>query len=215
VSLLTFYDFIALIIPGTALLIGLALLFDVGSLRPLLVPEDLGAFGAHLVIAYMAGHTLQALGNLIEGLYWRAWGGTPTDWPITAPKRSDHKTAVDTLARLTGVKAPKAGKKTEWRSIVSAARAALYAKDVADRLQVFNATYGMFRGIVAALVIIAAIGWMSRQVSPLVLYPTIFVIAVACLYRMHRFAVHYAGELFSTAKAILPSIEKKGAKNGG
>jgi hypothetical protein len=39
-----------------------------------------GDLGLFLVIAYVAGHLTQAVGNVLESLWWRAWGGWPTDW---------------------------------------------------------------------------------------------------------------------------------------
>ena len=33
-----------------------------------------------MVLAYVVGHLIQALGNLIEQLFWALQGGMPTDW---------------------------------------------------------------------------------------------------------------------------------------
>jgi hypothetical protein len=42
-----------------------------------------GQFGIFLLLSYAAGHFIAALGNVLESVLWRAFGGMPSDWVTT------------------------------------------------------------------------------------------------------------------------------------
>ena len=61
----------------------------------------------------------------------------------------------------------------------------------------------------AALIIIAIVGVFSSQINKWILYPVLTVLILLTLYRMDRFAKHYAKELFANAAELAkPSQEK-------
>jgi hypothetical protein len=53
-----------------------------------------------------------------------------------------------------------------------------------------------------ALVIIAVLGLFSTQFNKWILYPVLTVLILLTLYRMDRFAKHYAKELFANAAKL-------------
>ena len=210
---LNFYEFTGIVIPGSVTLVGLGYLFDLGNLDVLLTPRDFGSLGVHLILAYVAGHLIQAVGNAIEAGYWRLWKGMPTDWPIVRAKYNDFPSARDTIYSLTNHEVP-AGTQEEqlqqWRPLVGRVRSSIYASGRAARLEVFNGNYGMFRGLLAAVVVLGLIGWQSTLMGASVLYPVLVTLAVLAVYRMHRFGMHYAKELFANAA----ELAKKGSAAG-
>ena len=84
---LSFYEQVGIVIPGALLLFGLA--FYVPVLRDVLGKDgiSIGGLGVFVLISYAAGHLLAALGNGIEGIYWRCRGGMPSNWIIGSRPR--------------------------------------------------------------------------------------------------------------------------------
>lgn len=91
------------------------------------------------------------------------------------------------------------------------ARSVVYSEGWENRLQYFNGTYGMYRGIVATGLIVACFAWASPVNSALVYLAIILVVGIS-LNRMHRFAVHYANELFANVSAL--ALREKGESDG-
>ncbi len=200
-----FYEFVGIIVPGTVILVSAGLLFDLGTFDDLLLPTAFGSLGIHLVLAYVSGHLVQAIGNGIEWLYWLPWRGMPTDWPISRPKQDEFPKALDAICQLTHQEHPSGSHKEqrkEWKRLVGQARSIIYATGRAGRLQVFNGNYGMFRGVLAAFAVTALFGWLSSELDSYVLYPALVGLAILTGYRMHRFAKHYAKELFANAAEL-------------
>ena len=206
-----FYGFVGVIVPGTILLVSVSLLFKNKELESLLAPENIGGLGIHLILAYIFGHLLQSIGNIIESVYWGLWQGMPTDWPVSKSRNRKFSQAIDVICKYTGHEAPSGSRKEQirlWKFLVSQARIAIYAKGRAARLQVFVSTYGMFRGVLAAIAVVALIGWKSTEVQTIILYPVLITIAILAGHRMHRFGVHYAEELFANAAELIKEKDK-------
>lgn len=193
-----FYDFVALVVPGSVLLVAAGYLLDVGAANVLFSPQDFGSLGVHLILAFVAGHLLQAIGNAVEHLYWKAWRGMPTDWPISRPQRSDSPAAKAAVEKLCGQTADSLSK---WRNLLAQARSTVYSSGRSGRLHIFNGNYGMFRGLVAAELVIAVFAWKS-SLSLVALYVALAAIVFLTMCRMHRFALHYAKELFANVAEL-------------
>ena len=73
------YEIVGVIMPGSVLLFGMALLFP--DLKSLFFAQgfSLGELGLFLVLSYVTGHLIQAIGNLLEFIVWKGFGGMPTD----------------------------------------------------------------------------------------------------------------------------------------
>ena len=80
-----FYGTVGVIAPGMVLIVGaVVLLFpDHGKDIQAIAGISLGSLGVGLILAYVAGQLLQAVGNGVEAVWWYCWGGMPTDWVRT------------------------------------------------------------------------------------------------------------------------------------
>ena len=90
------YEYIGVIIPGSVLVVAVSLLFP--DLAPLIEKSlSLGDLGLILVLSFVAGHLLQAGGNIYERGVWMPAGGMPTSW---AAKTKTQLLNGDQLERL-------------------------------------------------------------------------------------------------------------------
>lgn len=199
-----FYEFTGILAPGTVLLAGLAILFP--TITKALVGDDFsaGELGLFVILAYAAGHLLQALGNLLEWLWWKAWQGWPTDWLRTGQgdvlnqkQRELLADRVRLLLRLGPQDDPWSSDAKQWAPVVRQVDAAVQAAGRSARVVTFNGNYGLLRGIAAALLALSGAVLGQRGPSEGCIAALILLaLAAVALYRMHRFARHYARELF-------------------
>lgn len=196
-----FYEFAGIVVPGAIALVGISMLFP--SAQRLFGPEaiSVAGLGLFLMLAYAAGHLVQAVGNLLESAWWKLCGGMPTDW-VTKPDQELLATAqIRMLERrmqaLTGTTQSVVGtERKDWYPLVRQIYAAVSAAGRAGRVDTFNGSYGLNRGIASALIVVGAAllflkGFGEWRVALLI----VAGVAVA-IYRMHRFGRHYARELF-------------------
>jgi len=200
----SFYEFVGIISPGTIIIIVFMQLFP-GVLKVIdLEGLSIGEFGVFVIIAYTIGHLLQFLGNVIEKIWWCFFGGMPTNWVIRKDKwdyLSEEQLKVllnkissilklETKTSLTDYK-PK-----EWFAITRQIYAAVKQNDAAERVDIFNVNYGFFRGIVSAIaacLVMIVIKSCFTDWEVLIVVVAFFLMAIV---RMHRFAKHYARELY-------------------
>jgi hypothetical protein len=204
-----FYEFAGVIAPGVVVLLAAGLIWPdcLDSVQKLDV--TLGGFGLALLIAYIAGHLLQGVGNLFESLWWKVMGGWPSDWLRTGKgdllsssqiARLQDRIRAD-LGYADFTFGPNLTAKA-WHPIFRQIYAAVRVAGRDDRAHTFNGNYGMFRGIVAAAIVsIAAIlvvrGWEAWS-----LCVAFCAVAILAALRMHRFAKHYVRETLVQFLAI-------------
>jgi len=153
------------------------------------------------VLAYVAGHLVQAVGNLLEWAWWKACGGLPTDWVRTTPTRlladaqaSMLSRAIAEQLKLSDVDV-RAATSTQWYSITRQINAAVEAAGHASRLQTLNGNYGLNRGLAASLLVVLVVA-VVVQPKQWAVYGGLIVAIGLALARMHRFGKHQARELF-------------------
>jgi hypothetical protein len=195
----TFYEQVGIIIPGAVFLVGL--LFYFPPLNALMAKEGvtLGQFGIFLLLSYAGGHFVAAIGNLLEAILWRLFGGMPSDWitkpgcPFLSPQQV---TAIETKATIRlnmAVGTLQGMDRKAWRPVSRQVYADVNKHGKADRIDTFNGNYGLNRGLSAAclgLAFVAAIELQWHVVAGFVVLAAVFA------YRAYRFAVHYARELY-------------------
>lgn len=199
---LNFYEFAGLIAPGGVTLFGIALLFP--STRVIIAGENLsvGEFGLFTILAFVAGHLVQGFGDGIEYLWWKSWGGMPTDWV----RLGKHKLIADTQRQalathfhgklsLKGCSKLDEISNSDWPGITRQIYAAVAAAERSGRVDRFNGNYGLNRGIAAALVILSVLIFAFRPDYWPVGVLTFLGVGLA-LFRMHDFGKRYASELF-------------------
>jgi hypothetical protein len=199
----SFYEFTGVFLPGATLLLGLS--FSIPEIHGILFSDKFTAsvLSLFLIAGYVLGHLIQSVGNLLEKIVW-AFRGMPSTWirRKTPAYLSDAQTKrlPSALHQLTGLPIHDLAN-LDIRSC-NGIRGQLYARledaGKTARIDTFNGNYGMFRGIAAALAIVLAVAICKTGIrSGIVEVASIsFLLA---LFRMHRFGVHYAAELYRQA----------------
>jgi prolipoprotein diacylglyceryltransferase len=118
------YEYSGIVCPGAALIIGLALLNP--EYLPLLKEMSIGAFGVFIIMAFILGHLISAIGNILE------------DTIIGKPEKHTNK-----FLKTKGYK------KTS-RDIY----AMVAENKKMGRLDVFNRLYGFMRGLMISFAIL-------------------------------------------------------------
>ena len=202
-----FYEFAGVLTPGTLFLYSISLIYP--NLAIYIQGKDftVGQLGLFVILSYVAGHLLQALGNLIEWLYWNIYGGMPTDWVRTNKTKKNFlisEQQIDLLERQIQSKlkltepftfSDKLSKK-DWSGLTRQICAAVQTGERSQRIDIFNGNYGLFRGIASAFLgalILLTIenGLTYWKISLLLLSG--FGVAI---FRMDRFGKYYAREVF-------------------
>ncbi len=193
-----YYEFAGVLCPGVVVLYSISKIFPMFS--PIVHDQliSVGTLGLFVVLSYVAGHLVQALGDLVEPLIWRLFGGIPTDW-VRTRRRSlltdRQNAAVEESIKIQTGKPLSSTTQNEWRSAVRSIYAAVANSGHAARIDVFNGNYGLFRGLATAFLIcsVSVLASPSFRWSALVLF---LACALLAIYRLRRFGIHYARELY-------------------
>ncbi len=198
-----FYEIVGVLVPGSILLVGISILYPQIRLSPQDASVAVGEFGIFTLLAYGMGHLLQAIGNALEWMWWHLWGGLPSDWikSTAHPLLSENQraTLLTQIGRKLGVTVPADPTTIDapaWFGITRQMYAAVAGAGRSQRIDIFNATYGLSRGIAAAAVSLAALVLVEQGCNGLKTAALLFGACAIAIYRMHRFGKHYARELF-------------------
>ncbi|MBW2045506.1 MAG: hypothetical protein JRI96_11585 [Deltaproteobacteria bacterium] len=193
------YEFSGILIPGAMILFGIALIFPEIE-RVLLKDISLGDLGLFVLLAYAAGQIIQAIGNILENLWWKLNKGMPTNWirigkgGLLSPEQI--KILEDQISTKLSIKLKDGIRGTDaqnWYGITRHLYAYVGNRGKTDRIEIFNAYYGLNRGMYASLAVLTVLilifsdnkfAWITAMLAGI------------ALYRMHRFAKNYARELF-------------------
>lgn len=193
-----FYEYAGFIIPGAALVMGL--LFFVPEGRGLFTKDGLtfGEFGLFVVVAYAAGQLVQGVGNLVEWVWWKPWGGMPSrrvlgGHYLTAEQRQRLIVALMMDPHVNRDLATT--DKAEYNGIVREVYAVVASAGKGGRVDTFSGNYGLLRGLSAAFVVLIIVAVILGK--GLFVVCVLVVLLLLAVQRMHRFAVHYATELFT------------------
>lgn len=193
-----FYEFTGVLCPGAVVLFSLSLVVPEFGMLFLNQSVTVGDLGLFVILSYVAGHLVQALGTLLETGFWLSLGGKPTDWVRTGKRALLSTTQLDLLkrriARQTGSALDALDGKA-WSAITRSLDIAIDRAGRAKRTHMFNGNYAMFRGLSAAFLLTAAIALATLSFNLTMLAILIAATALS-LFRMWRFGVHYARELF-------------------
>lgn len=197
-----FYEYAGVLVPGMIVVLGVGLMIP--EFKILLLSKDFGVghLGLCIILAYAAGQLIQAFGNLIENIWWRIFGGMPSDWIRTGKRKLISEAQAQAVEhKITTTLALKIEKirdlnEKEWYSITRQIYAAIPEGPGRKRIDTFNGNYGLNRGIAASLGLLIAlcVGYYGFSMLQLELWLAVgFAVGV---YRMHRFGRTYARELF-------------------
>jgi len=196
-----FYEFTGILLPGAIVMAAMVLLFPGWGLPTLVEDISVGGLGIFIVLAYAVGHLVQAIGNLIEAVWWKYWDGMPTNWLRTKPARllAEQQISLlqERLRKQPGLASFEitSSSLSDWHAITRQIYAAVAGAGRASRVDMFNGNYGLNRGLAAGLLAVLAL-LPTQTTMDWRLVVCVLVGAALALYRMHRFARHYARELF-------------------
>ena len=203
------YEYIGVIVPGSILIATISLLYP--DMTPVFKESlSLGDLGFILVLSFVAGHLVQAGGNLYEGLVWAPTGGMPTGWPAKEKSRllSDNQ-----LTRLEQKMETDLGTSRSALSNGRGPMREIYVRIRQDgninRIEKFNRNYGLMRGIAVAFLISAIL----VAITDISQWRIALLLAAACAiatYRMVRFGTHYAREVFAEYLSLRKEDDKGG-----
>lgn len=216
-----FLEFATILLPGAILIFGLSRIYP--AISGILTERDfnLGEFGMFVILAYAAGHIIQTLGNAIEVAWWWCVGGMPTDWLRTGKRKliapQQEQRIQPQIQQVLKIECPEKLSdlsKDAWYSITRQIYSAVRREGLAERLDIFNGNYGMFRGISASLVTLLVAGVAEDWPLNWRLVGTIAAAGLCSLLRMHRFGVIYAREMFVQFIGIQPDGAAGPSKKG-
>jgi len=193
-----FYEFTGVLCPGVVVLFTATLI--VPEIGPIVRDQSMtvGSFGLFVILSYVAGHLVQAFGNLLEDGFWRILGGRPTHW-IRRGKNTlltdAQIRAIDERLRGESGKPLSELTESEWNAVTRSVYARISTAGRSSRIDTFNGNYGLFRGLAASFLLSA----FMVLITPAHKWTTIVFLLTCTLLaimRMKRFGVQYARELF-------------------
>lgn len=197
-----FYEFTGILAPGSLFLAGVVYLWPDTFRFDTFKDVSVGGLGIFVLLAYASGHLVQAVGNVIEWVWWKAFGGMPSDWVRTSPESLLAPVQAEKLRALIRerlhLEVPEqlsVLSQTAWFSITRQIYAAVNTGGRVQRVDTFNGNYGLHRGLMAAAVILAILA-LFKEPMVIQLFVGLLLVAMIAAARMHRFAKHYARELF-------------------
>jgi hypothetical protein len=144
---LSYYDIVAHIVPGTLVLGVLALIPEVFGFTVPTPKSDAITLAAGLPVAYAVGQVVQAVSSLMQPIYYRLWGGMPSNVILAGDsKRLRGVRLSKILTALSDRLGSPAGTPEERAAIFSFAMA-LCNKDSLGRVGDFNASYAFHRAL--------------------------------------------------------------------
>ena len=202
------YEYTGVIVPGSVLVLTLALIF------PDLVPSitsslSLGDLGLVLILAFIAGHFVQAGGNLWETVVWKCLGGWPTESVMTPTSKLLNGQQKDRLREklTTDFGDDTASAFGEGRGQMRELFVHVRQQGSIERIEKFNRNYGLMRGTAVAFLVASGLV-VGFQPDKIEIAALLVVTSMVFTVRMVRFGKHYAREVF--AEYLRTSAASKG-----
>jgi hypothetical protein len=216
------YDILGVLAPGAVLTIGVVTLFP--QFSSFLTNENFtfGDFGLIVLVSYLTGNLVAAVGDLLEKPYWHIFGGRHSErvqkndgTVISAREFAALENKLRAVGMLGQSETTGTLSKEDWFALTRRIYSYIDSRRAAQRVEIFNAEFGMNRGIATgflALCMILAVKWgLNSWKIDLILA----VCAALALYRMHRFSRYYAQALFrnfltspeAPIKEVEPQVE--------
>lgn len=198
----SFHEQTGIIIPGATLVFGLLFFFP--DFRQLFFSDgvSIGGLGLFLLISYAGGHLAAALGNVIEACFWPLGGGRPSNWvtqdknQLLAPEQIDSLEMLIKQRLRLEISSVRGMNPKQWFPISRQIYADVMSHGKSARIETFNGNYGLNRGLAAALLALVLIS-LAFSESDWRVTLGLLPIAMIYLFRMYRFGVSYASELYS------------------
>jgi hypothetical protein len=196
----SFYEQTGILIPGATLVFGLLFFFP--EFRMLFFSDgvSIGGLGLFLLISYAGGHLAAALGNIMESCVWLQ--GRPSNWIVREKNGLLSPEQMDSLEQLVrqrlrlDIAAIRGMSPNQWFPISRQIYADVMSHGKPARIDSFDGNYTLNRGLAAALLALVLISLAFSETDWRVAVG-LLPIAVIYTYRMYRFGVSYANELYA------------------
>jgi hypothetical protein len=193
------YEYVGVIAPGSVVALGLIAQWP--ELRALIRIDgfSIGDLGAVVLAAFVLGHLVQGAGNILETVLWAPFGGMPSRW-VLKPGRLISKAQREALARRLPELIDQAVnldeiRRSEMASLVSQIFSRVRSAGRADRIDAYNRTYGLMRGLTAAFLMLAV--WLAATQWPELKYAGFALVAATLAwFRAWRFGRYYGRDLY-------------------
>lgn len=199
---LSLYDILGVLAPGAVVTVGIITLFPEAAAVLANKNFTVGEFGIVLLVSYVVGNLVAGLGNFLERAYWRMRGGDPTDCAIKKDGMLIHPREHQALQEKLQAKQlirtdehladlhPR-----DWKGITRRMYLELENRKATRRIELFNAQYGMNRGIAAGFIVLVALVAFHAGLAAWRIELILAVCTALACYRMERFSRYYTGEL--------------------
>jgi len=205
------YEFIAVAIPGAIPTLTISLLVPEVAAVIMTNGVDLGSFGIFLIVSFVVGHVVQLVGNVIEQIEGLVTFGA-IDMAVRDERRPMHSEQWDRFKKRlaeAGISGAAGITSKTWPGLRREVYAQLSADGRTERIDVFNRTYGLCRGMVAGAAMSAGAilslgdenGW---KLSAMIL----LFLALPLYVRMRRFSRYYFTELVSQFVSVTSDQSK-------
>jgi hypothetical protein len=198
-----FYEYAGIIVPGSVLLMAVAWLFPETHAVFSKEGVTLGELGLFIILAYAMGQLVQAIGNYLELLWWKAWGGLPSGRVLCDGKyvsANQHTRIVDALRRVLGTGDPCKLPQQDRLAIVREVYSEIAGAGRSARIDTFSGSYGLMRGLAAAFLVSFPLALVAGKSATVL--GTLVILFLLAIHRMHRYGGHYATELFTQFLAL-------------
>lgn len=199
----TLYDILGVLAPGVVFTVGILTVYP--DLAPLITRKEftVGNFGLIVLVSYVAGNLVASFGNCLERLWWKLRGGSPTERArkesggiLTRREQNGVQQELIRLHILAANESIGGLAREDWWGVTRRVYTHIERRGVTRRIDVFNAQYGMNRGIAAGIIILICIVQVRFGFNYWKLQLVLIAGALLAFYRMGRFSRYYATELF-------------------
>jgi hypothetical protein len=209
------YDILGVLAPGTVLMLGL--LYFYPERMAVLGDKNLsvGEFGAIVLLSYVAGNLIAALGSILEKPFWKYRGGYPTTRArlnkgdiITKDEFASVEEKLREKGILTDPKPATDLNPSEWDAVTRRIHSYLDTRSLTRRIEMFNAKFGMNRNVAVAFLLILIISIRRLGMPGLKIDIVLFACIVLAVCRTREFGLSYARSLFRsflTSPESIPS----------
>lgn len=190
----SFYEFAGIIAPSVIFLFFLDLMLKKTQTFSLFDFSNLGESIVFIVIAYGVGHVLQSFGYYLEKPVWWLFNGRPTDWLLKKPRLWQKLFEEGEAKQILGKLEKEFGESGE-RDYGRLALTKIFVDGKAERIEIFNGNYSLFRGLVICFLLLMIVAVCLEFGRWFLLPLTLLFLSII---RMIHFGKCYAREVYRT-----------------
>lgn len=190
---LSYYEFIALVIPSVVLLFSINYILTLRGGGTLFDFSKIGESVIFLCFSYALGHIIQGVGNYFERIVWKYYGGMPTKW-LLKPNRFQKRLLDSNISDKVKAKInADYGEVNEGIDYGILIYGKLFQKKLTERIDIFNGNYSLLRGLSISFIILSIYLFTNHDYE-------LGLMCLGCFYisliRMIRFGKYYAKEIY-------------------